>query len=259
MTANVFAGAKGLLFDLDGVMYVSDRMIDGADRAIEHVRSGGFPCRFTTNTTTRSLASMHRKLVGLGLPIEQSEEFGVIRAVQRYLDGRQNPVCHFLLTDDPRQDFEQYAQSDRNPTHLIIGDVGKVWDYKLMQECFNMIMGGAEMVALHKGKYWQTDTGLRMDIGAFVAGLEFVTDTKAVVIGKPSPDFFKLALDDMGLAPSDVVMVGDDLTNDIGGAQAVGMKGVLVRTGKYRPELVERSPIKPDMIIDSVADLFHLI
>ena len=247
------------MFDLDGVIYIDDTMIEGADRAIEHVRSKGLPCRFTTNTTTRSVKSMHRKLVQLGLPISQFEEFGVIRAAQKYLERQGNPICHFLLTDDPREDFMQFAQSDKNPTHLVVGDVGKVWDYQLMQRCFDMIMAGAKIVALHKGKYWQTDNGLRMDIGAFVAGLEYVTDTEATVIGKPSADFFQLALDDIGLKAEQVVMIGDDLTNDIGGAQAVGMKAVLVRTGKFRQELLDRSSVKPDLVIDSIADLPDLV
>lgn len=256
---DIFAHARGLLFDLDGVVYVGDRMIEGADRTIRHVRTCGLPIRFTTNTTTMSLASLHRKLVDLGLPIERAEEFGVIRAAQRYLDSLDNPICYLLLTDDPKRDFSQYAQSDTNPSHLVVGDVGKVWDYRLMQRCFEMIMGGARIVALHKGKYWQTETGLRMDIGAFVAGLEYVTDTEATVIGKPSTDFFRLVLDDIGLDVSDVVMIGDDLNNDIAGAQRIGMKAVLVRTGKFRQELVDRSPVTPDLIIDSVADLLSLI
>ncbi|MBD3401777.1 TIGR01458 family HAD-type hydrolase [candidate division GN15 bacterium] len=259
MADNVFKDAEGVLFDCDGVLYVGGQMIDGADRALKHARERGLPCRFTTNTTTRSLKSLHEKLVGLGLPIEAGEVFGVIRAAQSYLEQQADPVCYLLLSDDPREDFSQFRQSDEKPTHIVVGDVGKEWDYALMQRCFDMVMDGAKLVALHKGKYWQTEVGLRMDIGAFVAGLEFVTDTTATVIGKPSPDFFRLALNDMGLEASQVVMVGDDLTNDIGGAQRVGMKGVLVRTGKFRQELVDRSDISPDMIIDSIADIEHLL
>ncbi len=256
---DIFGNARALLFDLDGVMYVGNRMIDGADRVINHVRSCRLPCRFTTNTTTMSQAALHRKLLDLGLPIEQSEVFGVIRAAHLFLEQEGDPLCHFLLTDDPRGDFADFRQSEDHPTHLVVGDVGKVWDYRLMQRCFEMIIDGAKLVALHKGKYWQTETGLRMDIGAFVSGLEYVTDTTAIVIGKPSQKFFKLALDDLGLDASQVVMIGDDLTNDIGGAQQAGMKAVLVRTGKFRQDLVDRSPVTPDLIIDSVADLLHLV
>ena len=117
-----------------------------------------------------------------------------------------------------------------------------------MNKVFGMVIRGAEMVALHKGRYWQMEDGLRMDIGAFVAGLEYVTGKSATVIGKPSESFFSLVLEDLGLGAGEVVMIGDDIINDIQGAQKAGMQAVLVKTGKYRPELVETSDVKPDLI-----------
>jgi len=142
---------------------------------------------------------------------------------------------------------------------VIVGDVGKSWDYDLMNRVFRMVIGGAELVALHKGRYWQVEDGLRMDIGAFVAGLEYATGKQATVIGKPSAEFFHLALADMRLDPEAVAMIGDDIGGDVGGAQSVGMKGVLVRTGKYREDLVSGSGITPDMIVDSIADIPDLL
>lgn len=97
-----------------------------------------------------------------------------------------------------------------------------------------------------------------MDIGAFVAGLEYVTGTEAVVMGKPSKDFFETALQSLDLRPEDAVMVGDDIESDIGGAQRAGIRGILVRTGKFRDELVARSKVEPDAVIDSVANLLDL-
>lgn len=117
------------------------------------------------------------------------------------------------------------------------------------------MVNGAELIALHKNKFWQTQTGLRMDIGAFVAGLEYVTGKPATVIGKPAGAFFQMALQPLGLPVSHVAMVGDDIDSDVGGAQQVGLVGVLVKTGKYREDYVANSLVRPDMLIDSVADL----
>ena len=111
------------------------------------------------------------------------------------------------------------------------------------------------MIALHKGKFWQTEDGLQMDIGAFVAGLEYVTGQTATVIGKPSRTFFETALIDMGVKPARAAMIGDDIDSDIGGAQAAGMKGILVKTGKYREELVNKSSVKPNVVVDSISFL----
>ncbi len=244
---------SGYLIDLDGTVYVGEKPIEGAVDTINRLREQNIPFRFTTNTTTKSLATLEKKLVGYGIPVQSDEIFGVIKAAVAYLRKLGSPRCHLLLTDDPKQDFAEFEQDDVNPEVIVIGDIGKYWDYKLVNDLFRMIMNGAEMVALHKGRYWETENGLQVDIGAFVAGLEYVTDKKATVIGKPSESFFRLALDDLGQPASRVAMVGDDLLSDIGGAQAVGMKGILVKTGKYREELVARSNIKPDLVIESVA------
>jgi len=254
-----FSEIKGFLFDLDGVMYVGGEAIPGAADTISYLKSLSIPVRFCTNTTVLSNKSMQAKLAKLGLPVDSSEFFGSISAAVAYLRSQGNPRCRLLLTEDPRTDFAEFVEDEDNPEILVVGDVCKAWSYDLLHSAFLNIMDGAEMVALHKGRYWQTETGLQMDIGAFVAGLEYVTSTEARIIGKPSPDFFRLALHDMGLQPHEVAMVGDDIISDIGGAQAVGMKGIMVRTGKYREETVARAPVTPDSVIDSVADLQTLI
>lgn len=246
---------KGYLFDLDGTVYIEKDPIPGAIDALNRLRERGLPLRMTTNTTTKSRATLYKKMVELGLPLHEEEIYPVIRAAQDYLRGLGSPRCQFLLTDDPLQDFAEFPTDDVNPEIILIGDVGKYWDYKLVQKIFNMVMNGAEMVALHKGRYWQTETGLQVDTGCFIAGLEFVTSKIATVIGKPSKSFFQLVLDDIGLQPHEVVMVGDDIINDVKGAQDAGIPGILVRTGKYREDLVARSGVTPDLTIDSVADL----
>lgn len=255
---NVLSKISGLLLDLDGVAYVGDQPIPGAVETIEYFRAKNIPFRFTTNTTTRSIRSLHEKLQKLGLPIESHEVFGVIRAAKAYLESLDDPVCLLLVTDDPKRDFQQFRQSETAPTHIVLGDLGKDWDHNLLQRCFTLMMNGAELVALHKGRYWQTEDGLRVDLGAFVAGLEYVTGKEATVIGKPSKAFFDLALADLGLPREQVAMIGDDIINDVQGAQLAGMKGVQVRTGKYREELIARSGVKPDLVIDSIVDLLQL-
>lgn len=250
---------KGLLLDLDGVLYVEDKPIDGAVAAVAELRERGVPMRFCTNTTVKSNRSMLDKLDRIGMPMKPEEFFGAIRAAVAFLRSKDNPRCHFLVTEDPMEDFSEFEQDDQSPDYVVIGDLGKKWDHAMLQRVFEMIMGGAEMVALHKGRYWQMEEGLRVDIGAIVAGLEYATGMTARIIGKPAKSFFELAVNDMGLQPGEVAMVGDDVNSDIGGAQRAGMIGVLVRTGKYRPHLVEQSGVDPDFTIDSIADLPGLL
>ena len=124
-----------------------------------------------------------------------------------------------------------------------------------LNEAFQHVMNGAEIIALHKGKYYKVDSGLRLDAGGFVAALGFATGQKAHVVGKPNKAFFQCALDDLSLTPEDVVMFGDDLINDVQGAQNHRIPGILVKSGKYHEGMVESSGINPDGLIDSIADL----
>ena len=129
----------------------------------------------------------------------------------------------------------------------------------MLNEVFACLTRGAKLIAIHKNRFWQTEHGLQMDIGAFITGLEYAANTQAMLIGKPSADFFNMALTDLNMQSNEVLMVGDDIDSDVGGAQTAGLMGVLVRTGKYRQAYAESSAIKPDAVIDSVADLPELL
>ena len=138
---------------------------------------------------------------------------------------------------------------------VLLGGAGPSLTYELINRAFRALLDGAALVAMHRNLSWQTKEGLQLDSGAFVAGLEEATRVTATVVGKPSPDFFTAGIEALALPTNDVAMVGDDVVNDVLAAQAVGMTGVQVRTGKFREEsLVGIEPV-PDVILDSFADV----
>lgn len=214
-----------------------------------------FSCRFITNTSTLSLASLQRKINALGFAIAPEEIISAPQAALRYLEQQPDPTCRLLLAEDVKRDFAHLPQSDTAPRFIVVGDIGDAWSYALLNEVFGNLMNGARLIAVHKNRFWQTEHGLQLDIGAFIHGLEYANGSEAVLIGKPSPAFFQVALDDMGLTKDEVLMIGDDIDSDVGGAQEAGLKAVLVRTGKYRQAYAEASAIKPDYVIDSITAL----
>lgn len=250
---------RGILFDLDGVLYVGSQAVPGAVEAVGRVRANGRLCRFITNTSTQSLASLQRKLKGLGFTLAAEEILSAPQATLRYLrEG--GGTCHLLLAEDVAADFTEIPQVPlEEAEYLVLGDIGSAWTYELLNRMFNAIMRGARLIAVHKNRFWQTERGLRMDIGGFVAALEYCTGTRALIMGKPSEEFFAVALRDLGLPAHQVAIVGDDIESDVGGGQAVGLTGILVRTGKFRQEYVTKSPVRPDYVIDSVSDLPRLL
>jgi HAD superfamily hydrolase (TIGR01458 family) len=252
---NTLSTIKGILFDLDGVLYVGSKPIPDAVEAVAKIRASGLKCRFITNTSTLSLANLQRKINALGFSIPSNEIISAPQAALLYLRQQRHQVYRLLLAEDVKKDFQEFSQSDMSADCIVIGDIGDAWSYQLLNEVFNNLMQGAKLIAIHKNRFWQTEHGLQLDIGGFINGLEYASGVKAKIIGKPSKDFFKIALEDMGLDASEVVIVGDDIDVDIGGGQMAGLKGILVKTGKYRENYVDASIIKPDLLIDSIADI----
>lgn len=251
-------GIKGILFDLDGVLYVGEQPIEGAQVTLERLKRNDIPCRFITNTSTRTAHDVADKLRAMGFDIKDEEIFSAVSATRDYLRQHGAPSVHLLIRESARSEFADFPQGVAAPDYVVVGDIGAAWNYELLNQVFNELIGGAELIAMHKNKFWQTEHGLQMDIGAFVAGLEFVSGKEATIIGKPSADFFRLATDSLELSTSEVMVVGDDIENDVGGGQAVGLTGTLVRTGKYRADVVQSSGVSPDIVIDSIADVSDL-
>jgi HAD superfamily hydrolase (TIGR01458 family) len=243
---------KGMLFDLDGVLYIDSSAIDGAIEAVNTIRASGMPCRFVTNTSTLSLAALQAKINAFGFHIPAHEIISAPQAAIRYLEKQGDPVCRLLLADDVKQDFRAFRVSDTVADYIVVGDIGDAWSYPMLNQVFNNLVNGAKLIAIHKNKFWQTAQGLQMDIGGFIQALEYASGTQAMIIGKPSPDFFQVALDDMQLTAGEVAMIGDDIDSDVGGAQQAGLRGILVRTGKYRQAYADASAIRPALVLDSI-------
>lgn len=253
------SSVKGILFDLDGVLYVGTQPIAGAKEAVDQIRNRGIHCRFITNTSTLSVDTLHRKLQQFGFDIARNEIISAPQAAKIYLQQYRQPVCHLLLADDVKRDFEIFKHSARKADFVVIGDIGAAWSYPILNNAFRLLSEGAELIAIHKNRFWQTESGLQMDIGAFVTALEYASGKRAVIIGKPSVDFFKMALHDLSLPADTVAIVGDDIDADINGGQTVGLTGIQVKTGKYRAEYAARSGVQPDYSIGSVAELPDLL
>ena len=250
---------NGLLIDLDGVLYIEDQSIPGAAETLSWLRRQGLPVRFLTNTTMRSRDSLVAKLSRFGIQAEPGEMFSTGVVAAKWLADQGVSRVQLLLTEDARQDFAGFNITDGNPEVVVVGDLGSGFTFDILNRAFLAVKAGAQLVALQKGRWWLTKSGLAMDAGAFVAALEYATETEAALIGKPNRAYFDMALADIGLDPARVAMIGDDIHMDIAGAQAVGMPTILVRTGNFAFDAQKPPPVQPDWTIDSIADLPGLL
>jgi len=247
--------SSAFLIDLDGVIYVQEKLIPGAIEAIRYLQQENIPHRFVTNTTSHSRRQLTQRLAQAGIELTQDHLFTAPVAAAEYLRTLSNTRCYFYTNQNIIEEFSGLESEESNPTHVIIGDVGEGFGYESMNRVFTMIHDGAEIIALQKNRFWITKEGLRLDAGAFIAALEYATGKEARVFGKPSAAFFQQACTSLGVQASEVIMIGDDLKADIEGAAAAGLQTLFVRTGKDKNSLLKDLPKKPDIVMDSIAEL----
>ena len=246
----------GVLLDIDGVLAVSWEAIPGAAETVEWLRAQGIPFRLITNTTTHAREDLAATLRDAGIGVEGDDIVTAVVMTASYLRAHHPGATVFLLSDgDPTADLEGVELVDERADVVVIGGAGDDFSYENLNRAFRMVMDGAALVAMHRNMYWRTKEGLQLDGGAYIAGLEEATGTTAVICGKPSPTFFEEAVAMLGTTPKRTAMVGDDIVNDVLGAQTVGLTGILVRTGKFMPADLERAAGRPDQVIGSIADL----
>ncbi|MBI5108938.1 MAG: TIGR01458 family HAD-type hydrolase [Rhodocyclales bacterium] len=237
---------EAVLIDLAGVLHNGDQAIPGAVEALRALRASGLPLRFLTNTTRSPRRRILTGLQGMGFAIEADEiQTAVVAARTLVAERRLHP--HYLVHPDI---IDEIGASHAEPDAVVLGDAGPQFNFDNLNRVFRLLMRGLPFIVMARNRYFMEPDGLSLDMGTFVAGLEYSTGRQAEVVGKPALPFFQAALRELGAAAARTVLVGDDLTDDIGGAQAAGMAGLLVRTGKYRPQDEAHDRIHPDAVCD---------
>ena len=247
-----------ILLDVDGVFHVSGEPIAGGAEAVRRLREDGHRLRFVTNNTTRPRTTLAEDLRRMGIELEDEELQTTPRAAAHTLAGRRvlALTMHAIVPD-----LEGIELVGEDAEAVLLGgadetpETNLVFSYMNLARAFHELESGAQLYSLHKNRWWQTKHGPLLDAGAFVAGLEYAADTDAIVLGKPSTPYFEAALHALDAEARMTWMVGDDIEADIGGAQAHGMRTILVRTGKFRPDAVEAGRVHPDGIVSSIAQL----
>jgi HAD superfamily hydrolase (TIGR01458 family) len=246
---------QGLLIDLDGVLYVGQQPIEGAIETVRALNERGPACRYLTNTSTATPQALADKLARLGFAVEPTHIFTAAQAAADYLGGLTGVRARLCVHPNIEPMFAATAQSTGPFSHVVIGDIGANWTYELLNSLLADLLAGAQLVAIHKNRFWQTQGGLMMDIGGFVAALEYASKQEALVMGKPSAAFFKQALHSLQLPAWQVAVIGDDIDSDVHGAQLAGLRGVLCKTGKYRAAYAQASAVRPDATLERLSDL----
>ncbi len=262
---STLADTRGILLDVDGTLMEDGRLLPGAARAVAAVRSADLGLRFVTNTSRRPRRAVLESLREAGLAADPGEVLTAPVAAADWLGSRGLRRIGLLVPSAALEDFADFEiVSHREgappaPRAVVVGDLGSDWTYEVLDAAFRWVLEGAELVAIQRNRYWRTAGALHLDAGPFVAALEYASGRQAVVAGKPGLPFFEAAARSLDLPLPRLAMVGDDLEADVLGARSAGASGILVRTGKFREEDLDRPGPGPDHVLGSVADLPGLL
>ena len=251
---------RGILFDMDGVLYNSDRLIPGAVETVAWLRRRGVPLLFVTNTTSRGRGGLVEKLCRFKIAATEADILTPAVAAAEWLRAKcEGPVALFLRPST-RAEFAGLPlladDAESGAAYVVIGDLGELWNFRTLNRAFRLLHHNpeAKLLALGMTRYWLASDGISLDVAPFVAALQHATGREPIIFGKPAARFFLAAAERLGLVAAEVLMIGDDIHADVAGAQAAGLKGALVRTGKFRPADLEETE-RPEVVLDSVADL----
>ena len=253
-------GIRGILFDLDGVLYNAEQPIPNAAEVVAWIKRQEIPHLFVTNTTSRGRDALVEKLARFGVTTDKSRIFTPPAAAAAWLRSQPEGAVALFVPAATRNEFERLPllgdTAERGASYVVIGDLADRWNYRTLNRAFRLLHNNPEarLIALGMTRYWLALDGISLDVAPFVAALEYATGRKAAVLGKPAKPFYHAAAAELGLAPAEVLMIGDDVETDVGGAQATGLKGALVKTGKFKPSDLA-GKVTPDIVFDSVANL----
>ena len=218
---------RALLIDLDGVLYIEEEPIAGAAEAVRRLRERGLPLRFVTNTTAHSRDRTLHKLARLGLEVDDRELITPAALAVRHCRERGYHRVALIMNEEVKRDFKELQETTGRADAVIIGDLGSAFGYDVLNHAFRQVMDGAELIALQKNRYWMRADGLSLDVGPFVAAIEFAAGRDAYVVGKPAKGFFEQVLASVGVDASAAAMIGDDIESDIDGALRAGLDAIL--------------------------------
>lgn len=248
---------KPLLIDLDGVLKLGDSPAPDVKVFFEFIIENKIPSCILSNSTLRTgvLVKDFFDEHGITLSIPAITAFDATLSFVKMNYKKVQVFCREYLIHH----FDRMIDEE-NPEAIVIGDIEDKWNYQIVNDIFKKVFAGADLIAMHKNKYWNPQGELLIDAGAFITAIEFASGKEAILIGKPSPHYFKAALEKIGAKlDGSFIMIGDDIENDIKAAQDIGGEGILIYTGKTNYPLDKKVGIKPIFEVQSLKEVISIL
>lgn len=248
---------QGFLIDMDGVIYIENEPIPGAADFINKLLKEDIPFTFMTNNSQRTPLDGVRKVAKMGIKIQPKHVYTSAMATAHFM-GHQFPngTAYVLgeggIIKSLHENGFNLVQS--NPDFVVVGE-GIDFTLEMVRKAIDFILEGSKFIATNLDATPRKKGWNNLGIAAVVAMIEEATGKKAFSVGKPSPVMMRSARKHIGLATDEVTVIGDTMATDIQGGVSVGYKTILTLTGMTKREQLVDYPFKPDLIVDSIADI----
>lgn len=252
------AKIKGIIFDIDGVLEYQGKVYPEAVRTIEALRDRGIVIRILTNSTLKSRKSCAEKLRQYGFLVYDNEVITASHATATYLKAKNPRSCWVMLEEGGLEEFRGFPMDMESPEYIVVGDNRSKFDFEHLNKALRLLLKGSVLIGMQSEL---TDTSLgepELNVGSWVKMLELASGVKATYIGKPSKYVFDLTLKTMGLGKNEVAMIGDQISTDIKGAKAFGIRSILIKTGEYDEKELD-GRVVPDDLINSISEVLDIV
>jgi len=251
---------KGIIFDIDGTLVLNGQAISGAVETVARLREADFCLRFVTNTTRGNSARLAETLSKMGFILEADEIQTSVSACLHYISRHFADSAGYLaIPKNIKPLFKEIRETEHQPDFIVLGDLDDEFNYEILNRVFNFMRDGARLIAFHRNPFYFRFGKTWLDSGAFTMTLESITNQRAVIAGKPSPTLFNAAISSMSLPKNQVIVVGDDVSSDIKGAENAGLKSFLVGSGKFKPTHLTEYHIGSEAFLPQISDLLPLL
>ena len=256
-----FEKIKLFLIDLDGTTYLDNNLIDGVVETLDEIKKQGKNFCFVSNNSSLSKSEYLKKFKKLGLKILNNELITSSEQMVSYLKEKKLHNSVYLLgTNSLVKEFKKVGVVLKNSAKTVVLAYDKELTYKKLTNASTLISNGANYFATHLDKVCPSTDKILPDVGSFIKLIfEATGKNPAVIGGKPTKEFGKFILSKYNFKPSEICFIGDRLYTDILFAKNNKFKSILVLTGETHKEDLEKSDIKPDLILNTISDLKNLI
>ena len=249
---------RAVFLDLDGTIYLGNELIDGAIEFLNRCDESGVQRFFLSNNSSKSVTEYLEKLHGLGIPAEENDVLLSTHDLISWLGDEGVTETYLVGTEGMRSMLEEVGVSTQSsePQYVVLGYDTEI-DYEKLATASIHLHNGIPLVASHPDMVCPSPDGGLPDVGAYLALFKATTGVEpSHICGKPNAGMILHKIEELGLQPSQCAMVGDRVYTDLEMAARAGVVGVLVLSGEATLDDLEMAPQTPDVIADSVANLF---